>query len=117
MNGAADLHPRYERPPGEVAGHATPGQDIDEVQSRVLDPDGHLVRPGGRLVSLGEPDNFRTARLGDFHCSHGLLQSDSLVTVTRMPSNQWTVHDFYPLDYLPTGAREGWHPGVPAEEA
>ncbi len=32
--------------------------------------------PGGRLVSLGEPDNVRTARLHDFHCSHGLLQSD-----------------------------------------
>jgi 3-methyladenine DNA glycosylase Tag len=52
VDGAADLHPRYERPPGEVAGHAAPGQDIDEVQSRVLDPDGHLARPGGRLVSL-----------------------------------------------------------------
>jgi hypothetical protein len=76
LDGAADFHPRYERPPGEVAGHAAPGQDIDEVQSRVLDPDGYLARPGGRLVSLGEPDNFRTAWLGDFHCSHWRLQSD-----------------------------------------
>ena len=46
MDGAADLHPRHERPPGEVAGHAAPGQDVDEVQSRVLDPDGYLARPG-----------------------------------------------------------------------
>src|SRR6266487_1449002 len=76
MDGAADLHPRYERPPGPVAGHAAPGKDVDEVQSRVLDPDGHLTRPGGRLGSFDEPDNFRTARLDDFDCSHGLLQSD-----------------------------------------
>jgi hypothetical protein len=65
VDGAADLHPRHERPPGRVAGHATPGKDIDEVQSRVLDPDCHLTRPGGRLVSFDEPDNFRTARLDD----------------------------------------------------
>ena len=32
--------------------------------------------PGpGPLVLLGEPDNFRTAWLDDFHRSHGLLQS------------------------------------------
>ena len=33
--------------------------------------------PGpGAVVPLGEPDNFRTAWLGDFHCSHWRLQSD-----------------------------------------
>jgi hypothetical protein len=28
-----------------------------------------------RLVSFGEPDNFRAARLRNFYCSYGLLQS------------------------------------------
>jgi NADPH:quinone reductase len=39
------------------------------------------------------PDTLRSVRV------HGM------VCFTGMLSNQWTVRDFYPLDYLPTGVR------------
>ncbi len=39
------------------------------------------------------PDTLRSVRV------HGV------VCFTGMLSSQWTVRDFYPLDYLPTGVR------------
>jgi NADPH:quinone reductase-like Zn-dependent oxidoreductase len=39
------------------------------------------------------PDTLRAARV------HGV------VCFTGMLSNEWTVHDFYPIEYLPRGVR------------
>jgi NADPH:quinone reductase len=39
------------------------------------------------------PDTLRATRV------HGV------VCFTGMLSNQWTVHDFYPIEYLPRGVR------------
>ena len=49
------------------------------------------------------PDTLRSARV------HGV------VCFTRMLSNQWTVRDFYPLDYLPTGVRLTAYKGEAAD--
>jgi len=57
------------------------------------------ILPGGADVALELvgtptlPDTLRSVRV------HGV------VCFTGMLSNQWTVRDFYPLDYLPTGVR------------
>ena len=51
---------------------------------------------GAALELVGTPtlpDTLRSVRV------HGV------VCFTGMLSNQWTVRDFYPLDYLPTGVR------------
>jgi NADPH:quinone reductase len=55
------------------------------------------ILPGGADAALELvgtptlPDTLRSVRV------HGV------VCFTAMLSNQWTVRDFYPLDYLPTG--------------
>jgi NADPH:quinone reductase len=63
---------------------------------RAPDPGYWPLLPGGALELVGTPtlpDTLRSVRL------HGV------VCFTGMLSNQWTVRDFYPLDYLPTGVR------------
>jgi predicted dinucleotide-binding enzyme/3-methyladenine DNA glycosylase Tag len=71
----------------------------------VLIDDGNVARqvrdilPGGADAALELvgtptlPDTLRSVRV------HGV------VCFTGMLSNQWIVHDFYPLDYLPKGVR------------
>jgi NADPH:quinone reductase-like Zn-dependent oxidoreductase len=79
----------------------------------VLIDDGHVARqvreilPGGADAALELvgtptlPDTLRSVRV------HGV------VCFTGMLSNQWTVRDFYPLDYLPTGVRLTAYKGDP----
>jgi NADPH:quinone reductase-like Zn-dependent oxidoreductase len=71
----------------------------------VLIDDGDVARqvreilPGGADAALELvgtptlPDTLRSVRVHGVVCFSGML------------SNQWTVRDFYPLDYLPTGVR------------
>jgi NADPH:quinone reductase-like Zn-dependent oxidoreductase len=68
--------------------------DDDDVarQVRALFPDG--VDAALELVGTPTlPDTLRSVRV------HGV------VCFTGMLSNQWTVRDFYPIDYLPRGVR------------
>lgn len=68
--------------------------DDGDIASRVRE-----IVPGGvdaALELIGTPtlpDTLRCTRV------HGV------VCFTGMLSNQWTVHDFYPIDYLPRGVR------------
>ena len=68
--------------------------DDGEVATKV-----RSLVPGGvdtALALVGTPtlpDTLRSARV------HGV------VCFTGMLSNQWTVRDFYPIDYLPRGVR------------
>ena len=67
---------------------------IGEVaaQVRAILPDG--VDTAMELVGTPTlPDTLRSVRV------HGV------VCFTGMLSNQWTVPDFYPIDYLPRGVR------------
>jgi NADPH:quinone reductase len=71
----------------------------------VLIDDGQVAAQVRRLVPGGAdaalelvgtptlPDTLRSVRV------HGV------VCFTGMLSNQWTVRDFYPIDYLPRGVR------------
>jgi NADPH:quinone reductase-like Zn-dependent oxidoreductase len=68
--------------------------DDGEVAGRVraIVPDG--VHAALELVGTDTlPDTLRATAV------HGV------VCFTGMLSNQWTVADFYPIDYLPTGVR------------
>jgi NADPH:quinone reductase-like Zn-dependent oxidoreductase len=68
--------------------------DDDDVarQVRAILPDG--VDAALELVGTPTlPDTLRSVRI------HGV------VCFTGMLSNQWTVRDFYPIDYLPRGVR------------
>jgi NADPH:quinone reductase-like Zn-dependent oxidoreductase len=61
-------------------------------QARAIVPDG--VDAALELVGTPTlPDTLRATRV------HGV------VCFTGMLSNQWTVRDFYPIDYLPRGVR------------
>jgi NADPH:quinone reductase len=71
----------------------------------VLIDDGHVARQVRELFPAGAdaaleligtptlPDTLRSVRI------HGV------VCFTGMLSNQWTVRDFYPIEYLPRGVR------------
>src|SRR3954462_14903155 len=62
------------------------------AQARMIVPDG--VDAAMELVGTDTlPDTLRATGV------HGV------VCFTGMLSNQWTVADFYPIDYLPTGVR------------
>ena len=92
------------RTPGKTA--ALTDIDVDHVliddgdvatQVRAIYPDG--VDTALELVGTPTlPDTLRSVRV------HGV------VCFTGMLSNQWTVRDFYPIDYLPRGVRlTGYH--------
>jgi len=97
------------RNPGKAEAVTRAGAD------HVLIDDGHVARqvrqilPGGAdsaLELVGTPtlpDTLRSVRVHGVVCFSGML------------SNQWTVHDFYPLDYLPTGVRLTAYKGDPAD--
>jgi NADPH:quinone reductase-like Zn-dependent oxidoreductase len=71
----------------------------------VLIDDGDVARQVRQIIKGGVdtalelvgtptlPDTLRSVRVHGLVCFSGML------------SNQWTVRDFYPLDYLPTGVR------------
>jgi NADPH:quinone reductase-like Zn-dependent oxidoreductase len=62
------------------------------AQARAIVPDG--VEAAIELVGTGTlPDTLRATAV------HGV------VCFTGMLGNQWTVADFYPIDYIPTGVR------------
>src|SRR3954466_13262936 len=62
------------------------------AQARAIMPDGREAAAG--LVGTNTlPDTLRATAV------HGV------VCFTGMLSNQWTVKDFYPIDYLPSGVR------------
>jgi NADPH:quinone reductase-like Zn-dependent oxidoreductase len=75
---------------------------VDHV---VVDDGGNVARQARAIFSDGVdtaleligtptlPDTLRAARV------HGV------VCFTGMLSNEWTVHDFYPIEYLPRGVR------------
>jgi NADPH:quinone reductase-like Zn-dependent oxidoreductase len=87
------------RNPGKAGAVTMVGAD------HVLIDDGNIARqvrkilPGGADAALELvgtptlPDTLRAARV------HGV------VCFTGMLSNEWTVRDFYPIDYLPAGVR------------
>src|SRR6266705_1642078 len=87
------------RNPGKAAALTDIGVDhvlIDDGdlarQVRAIVPDG--VDTALELVGTPTlPDTLRSARV------HGV------VCFTGMLSNEWTVRDFYPIDYLPNGVR------------
>ena len=78
---------------------------LDHGADHVIIDDGHIadrvraLLPGGAHAALelvGTPtlrDTLRATRVHGTVCFTGML------------SNQWTVPDFYPIDYLPTGVR------------
>jgi NADPH:quinone reductase-like Zn-dependent oxidoreductase len=81
----------------------------------VLIDDGDVARqvreilPGGADAALELvgtptlPDTLRSIRVHGVVCFSGML------------SNQWTVPDFYPMDYLPTGVRLTAYKGDPPD--
>jgi NADPH2:quinone reductase len=81
----------------------------------VLVDDGHVARQVRRILPDGAdaavelvgtptlPDTLRSVRI------HGV------VCFTGMLSNQWTVRDFYPIDYLPRGVRLAAYGGDAAD--
>jgi NADPH2:quinone reductase len=87
------------RNPGKVGAVTKAGAD------HVLIDDGNVARQVREMLPAGAdaalelvgtptlPDTLRSVRV------HGV------VCFTGMLSGQWTVRDFYPLDYLPTGVR------------
>jgi NADPH:quinone reductase len=87
------------RNPAKSAALTSAGAD------HVLIDDGHVASQVRQIVSGGAdaalelvgtptlPDTLRSVRV------HGV------VCFTGMLSNQWTVRDFYPIDYLPRGVR------------
>jgi NADPH:quinone reductase-like Zn-dependent oxidoreductase len=87
------------RDPAKTSALAAVGVDhvlIDDgdvaEKVRAIVPDG--VDTALELIGTPTlPDTLRSARV------HGV------VCFTGMLSNQWTVHDFYPIDYLPRGVR------------
>ena len=83
-------------------GDALTGAGADHV---LIDDDGNVAAQVRQLFPAGAdaaleligtptlPDTLRSVRV------HGV------VCFTGMLSNQWTVRDFYPIDYLPRGVR------------
>src|SRR4051794_20968430 len=72
------------------------------AQARAIVPDG--VEAAIELVGTNTlPDTLRATAV------HGV------VCFTGMLSNQWTVADFYPIDYLPTGVRLAAYGGDAAD--
>ena len=75
------------------------GVDHVLIDDGRIAPKARKVRPSGvdaALELVGTPtlpDTLRATRI------HGV------VCFTGMVSNQWTVRDFYPIDYLPRGVR------------
>jgi len=81
----------------------------------VLIDDGHVARQVRQLLPDGAdaaleligtptlPDTLRSVRV------HGV------VCFTGMLSNQWTVRDFYPIEYLPRGVRLAAYGGEAAD--
>jgi NADPH:quinone reductase-like Zn-dependent oxidoreductase len=97
------------RNPGKAGAVTKAGAD------HVLIDDGDVARqvreilPGGADAALELvgtptlPDTLRSVRVHGVVCFSGML------------SNQWTVRDFYPLDYLPTGVRLSAYKGDAAD--
>src|SRR2546429_1279593 len=87
------------RQPGRVAalkaigvGHVLLDDGDVAAQARAIVPDG--VEAAIELVGTNTlPDTLRATAV------HGV------VCFTGMLSNQWTVADFYPIEYIPTGVR------------
>jgi len=101
----SELHMRLGLAEGvtfpRVPGIEAAGAGADHV----LIDDGQVAAQVGRILPGGAdaalelvgtptlPDTLRSVRV------HGV------VCFTGMLSNQWTVRDFYPIDYLPRGVR------------
>jgi NADPH:quinone reductase-like Zn-dependent oxidoreductase len=96
------------RNPGKAEAVTRAGAD------HVLIDDGNVARqvrailPGTdtALELVGTPtlpDTLRSVRVHGVVCFSGML------------SNQWTVRDFYPMDYLPTGVRLTAYKGDPPD--
>jgi len=82
--------------------------DDGEVADHVRDLLGGGVKAALELVGTPTlPDTLRATRVHGTVCFTGML------------SNKWTVPDFYPIDYLPTGVRltaySGGSSDLPAE--
>lgn len=68
--------------------------DDGQIAGQVLDLLGRGVDAALELVGTPTlPDTLRATRVHGTVCFTGML------------SNQWTVPDFYPIDYIPTGVR------------
>lgn len=97
------------RQPDRLAALGAIGVDhvlVDEgdvaAQARAIVPDG--VEAAIELVGTNTlPDTLRATAV------HGV------VCFTGMLSNQWTVADFYPIDYLPSGVRLTAYGGAAAD--
>lgn len=75
-----------------VANHRGTVNKVVAAQARAIVPDG--VEAAIELVGTNTlPDTLRATAV------HGV------VCFTGMLSNQWTVADFYPIEYIPTGVR------------
>ncbi len=84
------------------ADHALLDNGDVSAQVRALVPDG--VDAALELVGTPTlPDTLRSVRV------HGV------VCFTGMLSNEWTVKDFYPIDYLPRGVRLTAYSGTAAD--
>src|SRR5438552_932164 len=69
------------------------------AQARAIVPDG--VEAALELVGTNTlPDTLRATAV------HGI------VCFTGMLSNQWTIADFYPIDYIPSGVRRTAYGGA-----
>jgi NADPH:quinone reductase-like Zn-dependent oxidoreductase len=100
------------RRPERAPALETIGVDHVLVDDGEIAPQARAIIPGGVDVALelvGTPTLPDTLRASKVH---------GVVCFTGMLSNQWTVPDFYPIEYLPTGVRltayEGGAADLPA---
>jgi len=87
------------RQPGRLDSLAAHGVDHPILDDGAIAPQVHGIAPGGvdaALELVGTPtlpDTLRSTRIHGTVCFAGML------------SNQWTVRDFYPIAYIPSGVR------------
>jgi NADPH:quinone reductase len=87
------------RNPNKIAALKAVGVDHVVIDDGEVAPRVREVMPAGvdaALELIGTPtlpDTLRATRVQGVVCFTGML------------SNQWTVRDFYPIDYLPRGVR------------
>ncbi|MFO7573028.1 MAG: zinc-binding alcohol dehydrogenase family protein [Gaiellaceae bacterium] len=87
------------RSPGRAAVLESIGVDHVLVDDGQVAPKARVIVPAGvdlALELVGTPTLPDTLRATAIH---------GVVCFTGMLSNQWTVRDFYPIDYLPSGVR------------
>jgi NADPH:quinone reductase-like Zn-dependent oxidoreductase len=99
VSAASSTASAVTRNPGKAGAVTRAGADHVLIDDRHVARQVREILPGGADAALELvgtptlPDTLRSVRVHGVVCFSGML------------SNQWTVRDFYPMDYLPTGVR------------